>query len=82
MKPKNRATVAEEAAADERRKQREKEHVEPGSAEANVEGSVENAAEAGGEVQEQEATSQDKPLDAEIASGEASEASSPPQSSS
>jgi N utilization substance protein A len=78
----NRATVAEVAAADERRKQREKEHVEPGSVEANAEVSVENAAEAGQEVQEQEATSQAEPLDAEVASGEASKASSPPQSGS
>jgi N utilization substance protein A len=78
----NRATVAEVAAADERRKQREQEHVEPGSVEATADSSVENASEAGEEVQEQEAASQGEPLDAEIASGEASEASTPPQSGS
>jgi N utilization substance protein A len=69
----NRATVAEVAAADERRKQREQGHVEPGAVEANADSSVENASKAGEEVQEQEATSQGELLDAEIASGEASE---------
>jgi N utilization substance protein A len=76
----NRATIAEEAAADERRKQREQEQV-PGEAK---EGDGETTAPAGEVVQEQEqeATSLDEPLDADVASEDASEASAPPQSSS
>ena len=76
----NRATIAEEAAADERRKQREQEQV-PGEAK---EGDEETTSPAGEVVQEQEqeATSLDEPLDADVASEDASEASAPPQSSS
>jgi len=75
----NRATIAEEAAADERRKQREQEHV-PG----DVKEGDEKTSPAGEEIQEQEqeATSLDEPLDADLASEDVSEASAPPQSSS
>ena len=77
----NRATIAEEAAADERRKQREQEHVPGEVKEGDVD---EKTSPAGEEVQEQEqeATSLDEPLDADLASKDVSEASAPPQSSS
>jgi N utilization substance protein A len=80
----NRATVAEEAAANERRKQREQEHVEEVPGEVEVGDAEEETPPAGEEVQEQEqeATSLDEPLDADVASEDASEASAPPQSSS
>ena len=78
----NRATIAEEAAADERRKQREQDQV-PGEGNESDAGE-ENSSEVGEDVreQEQEATSLDEPLDAGVASEDASEASTPPQSSS
>jgi N utilization substance protein A len=77
----NRATIAEEAAADERRKQREQEHVPGEVKEGDVD---EKTSPADKEVQEQEqeATSLDEPLDADLASKDVSEASAPPQSSS
>jgi N utilization substance protein A len=82
----NRATIAEEAAADERRKQREQEHVEDIPGEVKVGDAKEETSPAGEGVQEQEqeqeATSLDEPLDADVASEDASEASAPPQSSS
>ena len=80
----NRATVAEEAAANERRKQREQEHVEEVPGEVKVGDAEEETPPAGEEVQEQEqeVTSLDEPLDVDVASEDASEASAPPQSSS
>jgi N utilization substance protein A len=64
----NRATVAEEAAANERRKQREQEHVEEVPGEVEVGDAEEETPPAGEEVQEQEqeATSLDEPLDADV----------------
>ena len=50
----NRATVAEEAAANERRKQREQEHVEEVPGEVEVGDAEEETPPAGEEVQEQE----------------------------
>ena len=82
----NRATVAEEAAADERRKQREQEHVEEVTGEVKVGDAEEETPPAGEEVQEQEqeqeVTSLAEPLDADVAAEDSSEASAPPQSSS
>ena len=77
----NRATIAEVAAADERRKQREQEQVPEEVKDGDAD---ENTSPVGEEVQEQEqeATSLDEPLDADVASEDASEASAPPQSSS